>query len=427
MTGTRSEHRRRLYMVLGGLGVVAVILFVWTVLNNKPQKKPPPHAIPVNAIRATPQAFEVAINALGAAQAWTSDMILSQVGGKLIRVNFKEGSEVRAGQLLAEVDPRPFLAALEQAEGTLKRDEASLAGAQRDLLRYQHLATEGGASRQQLEDEEATVGQYEGAVEIDRGAVAAARINVEFCRIVSPINGRAGVRLVDPGNLVSASGSVSSVANTSSAASSASPVSGSNASGSGGSAGPASNSGASGGTGIVVINQVQPIAVTFSVPQGEFQRLVQASDGFRHPLPVRALSQETEELLDSGALAIADNRVDQSTGTVELKARFPNTQKRLWPGQFVNVSLGVQDLSSAIVLPLSAVNRGPKGQYVYVVGADNKAIMRPVSLAGVQGGSVLIKSGVNAGDVIVTDGQMALNNGSLVRVVHLSSPRTAAP
>jgi len=166
----------------------------------------------------------------------------------------------------------------------------------------------------------------------------------------------------------------------------------------------------------VVINQVQPIAVTFSVPQGEFQRLVDASDGFRRPLPVHALSQETGEVLDTGALSIADNRVDQSTGTVELKARFANAGKRLWPGQFVNVSLGVQTLNQAIVIPLSAVNRGPRGQYVFLVGADGKAVMRQVAVTAVQGQVAVIKSGVKAGDVVVTDGQMTLNNGSLVRL-----------
>jgi membrane fusion protein, multidrug efflux system len=416
MNSTQSTDRRRRYLVLAGLGALAVILAAWAILHKPPAKKPAPHAIPVTAIKAQSQNFQLAITALGAAQAWTSDMIFAQVSGKLIRVNFKEGSEVRAGQVLAEVDPRPFQAALTQAEGTLKRDEASLAGARRDLLRFQNLQAEGGASRQQLEDEEATVGQDEGTVEIDKGAVEAAKLNLEFCRIVSPISGRAGVRLVDPGNLVSASGSVSSVASSSSATSSASPASSSGGSSSG-SNGPTSNAGSSGGSGIVVINQVQPIAVTFSVPQGEFQRLVEASGGFSRPLPVRALSQETGELLDTGALTIADNRVDQGTGTVELKAKFANAGKRLWPGQFINVSLGVQDLSNAIVLPLAAVNRGPKGQYVFVIGADHKVAMHPIVVASVQGQEAIIKSGVNAGDMIVTDGQMVLNNGSLVRLI----------
>ncbi|HZZ31417.1 MAG TPA: efflux RND transporter periplasmic adaptor subunit [Phenylobacterium sp.] len=410
--------------MLAGLAALAIGLAAWVILRKPPQKPPPPHPIPVTAMTAQPQDFQLVVTALGAAQAWTSDLILAQVSGKLISVNFTEGSEVKAGQLLAVVDPRPFQAALDQAEGALKRDEASLAGAQRDLVRFEHLQAEGAAARQLLEDEEATVGQDEGTVELDRGAVATAKLNLEFSRIVSPITGRAGVRLVDPGNLVSANGSVSSVANTSSATSSAAPASAASGSGSAASAGPTSNAGSSGGAGIVVINQVQPIAVTFSVPQGEFQQLTDASNGFRRPLPVQALSQETGEMLGTGVLITSDNRVDQGTGTVELKARFANPGKRLWPGQFVNVSLGVQNLPNAIILPLSAVNRGPNGQFVFVVGADHKATIRPVTLGGVQGQVVVIKSGVNAGDLIVTDGQMALSSGSLVSVAHPAPARS---
>ena len=400
------QRRRRLWTFVA-LGILAAAIAAWAIFHKPADKKPPPHAVPVTAVKAQTQDFQLAITALGAAQAWTSDTIFAQVSGKLIRVNFTEGSDVKAGQVLAEVDPRPYQAVLTQAEGTLKRDEAALAGAKRDLERYQHLQAEGGASRQLLEDEMATVGQDEGTVQLDRGQVAAARLNVEFCRIVSPVSGRAGVRLVDPGNLVSASGSVSSVASTASTTSSASTSSSSN-------------------SGIVVINQIEPIAVTFSVPQGQFQRLIAASDGFRKPLPVQALSQETGDVLDTGTLSIADNRIDQATGTVELKARFENGPKHLWPGQFVNVSLGVQQLSNAIVVPLAAVNRGPKGQYVFVVGADHKAVMRPVVVLAVQGTSAVIKSGVNAGDTVVLDGQMVLNNGSLVRVIQQQPPAGAA-
>lgn len=401
-TAESERQRRRRLWTFVALGIVAIAIVLWVVLHKPTQKKPPPHPIPVTAVKAQAEDFQLAITALGAAQAWTSDTIFAQVSGKLIRVNFAEGSDVKAGQVLAEVDPRPYQAVLTQAEGTLKRDEAALAGAKRDLERYQHLQAEGGASRQQLEDEMATVGQDEGTVQLDRGQVAAARLNVEFCRIVSPVSGRAGVRLVDPGNLVSASGSVSSVAATASAASSASTTS-------------------ANGSGIVVINQIEPIAVTFTVPQGQFQRLVTASDGFRRPLPVRALSQETGEQLDTGTLSIADNRVDQATGTVELKARFENPGRKLWPGQFVNVSLGVQQLSQAIVLPLSAVNRGPKGQYAFVVAAGNKVSMRPIAVLAVQGQSAVIKSGINPGDLVVTDGQMVLQDGSLVRVAHTTT------
>jgi multidrug efflux system membrane fusion protein len=422
MSDQKTGSRRRLYIVLAGVAALAVVLVVWAMLHKPAPKKTAPHAIPVTAAKAQQQDFNLTATAIGAAQAWTSDMILAQVSGKLIRVNFKEGSEVKAGQVLAEVDPRPYQAALAQAQGTLKRDEATLAGAQRDLLRYQHLQGEGGVSRQVLEDEEATVGQEQGTVEIDKASVAAAKLNLEFCRIVSPISGRAGVRLVDPGNLVSASGSISSVTNTSSATSAASPGAASNSN-----ASASTGAGSSGGSGIVVINQIQPIAVTFTVPQGEFQHLVEVSSGFSRPLKVQAFSQDTGGLLDTGELSIADNRVDQATGTIELKARFANAGRKLWPGEFVNVQLGVQKLTGAIIIPLSAVNRGPKGQYAFVVGPDNKVSMQPLKLAGVQGSVAIVQSGVKAGDTLVVDGQMTLNNGSLVKVAHLVPPGSAAP
>ena len=274
MTVHKSDHRRR-RVLFAALGALAVALAAWAIFHKEPEKKPAPHPIPVNAAKAESQDFQVTVTALGAAQAWVSDVILAQVSGKLIRVNFTEGADVKAGQVLAEVDPRPYQAALTQTEGALKRDQAILAGARRDLARYEHLKDEGGVSRQVLEDQEATVGQDEGTVEVDQGAVATARLNLEFCRIVSPVSGRAGVRLVDPGNLVSASGSVSSVASTSSATSSASAASASPTNSSA-SNGPATSSG--GGSGIVVVNQIQPIAVTFSVPQGEFQRLQTVSE-----------------------------------------------------------------------------------------------------------------------------------------------------
>jgi multidrug efflux system membrane fusion protein len=424
MSDQEAANRRRLVFV--GLAVLAILLAAWAIFHKPPAKKPAPHAIPVTAAKAVSQDFQTTLSTIGAAQAWTSDLIFSQVSGKLIRVDFTEGGEVRAGQVLAEVDPRPYQAALMQAEGSLKRDQATLAGAKRDLARYQHLVGEGGVSRQILEDQEATVGQDEGTVEVDRGAVAAARLNLEFCHIVSPVSGRAGVRLVDPGNIVSASGSASSVVSTASTTSSASAGAASTSNGSA-STGPASNSSSSSGSGIVVINQVQPIAVTFSVPQGEFQRLGAVSDGFRQSLTVQAISQETGAVLDTGQLRVVDNRVDQATGTVELKASFSNAIRNLWPGQFVNVRLDMQRLPNATVIPLTAVNRGPRGQYVFLVGPDHKVSMRQVELVTTQGQVAVVKSGVKPGDVVVTDGQMTLNQGSLVKVARLGPVGSPTP
>ena len=395
-----ATSRRPTRPIIIGVGVIVLAMLALLFMRKTPEKKPRPQAVPVAVARAVSMTFPVTVQALGAAQAWKSDVILAQVSGVLTRVNFTEGSEVRAGQVLAEVDPSTYKAAVVQAEGQLQRDEAVLAEAKSDLARYQLLLQQDSISRQQAEDQAQVVKQDEGTVRVDQGVLQNARVNLGRCRIVSPISGRAGVRLVDPGNLVSASGSISSTPVTSAATSAASPGA----------------SGGGGGSGIVVINQVRPIAVTFTVPEGDFQRLIDVSDHFRRPLAVQAFSQETGALVDSGKLEIADNRVDPATGTVELKASFPNAGERLWPGQFVNVRLTLQTLAQATVIPATAVNRGPKGQFVFVVGPDRKAVMRPVKIGGSQGAVSMVSSGVRPGETVVIDGQMTLKNGSLVRI-----------
>lgn len=392
--------RRRFRWQFLVLGAIAVLLVLWVVFHQPPHKAAGPHPTPVTAARAAIEDLPVSITALGAAQAWTSDAILAQVTGKLLKVNFAEGAYVRAGQLLAEVDPAPYQAALTQAEGTLRRDQALLAGARVDLARYQVLNRQDSIARQTYDDQVALVKQDEGVVQLDEGQVAAAKVNLGWTRITSPITGRAGVRMVDPGNLVSAGGSTSSAPSTSAATNNT-----------------AAPSSASGGTGIVIINQIEPIAVTFTVPQGDFQRLSDLSGAFRRPMAVTATSQDTGGILGSGELRIADNRVDPGTGTVELKARFPNAGERLWPGQFVNVQLTLQTLHNATTIPVTAINRGPNGQYVFVIGANNKVSMRPIAVSWTQGSTAVLKSGVRAGEVVVTDGQMVLKPGSLVRVV----------
>lgn len=393
--------RRRVHWAFWALGAIALGLALWAIFGNPPRQQPAPKMVPVTAAVAMSQDLPESISALGAAQAWTSDMIFAQVSGKLTKVYFTEGANVRSGQVLAEVDPSPYQASLMQAEGALRRDRAILAGAQTDLQRYTLLNAKDSIARQTYEDEIATVKQDEGVVELDQGAVRAAKVNLGWTRIVSPINGRAGVRLVDPGNLVSANGSQSSVPSTAAAVNaSAAPTS----SGAGGSA-------------IVVVNQIEPMAVTFTVPQGEFQRLVDLTNGFRAALAVKAVSQESGAPLGDGELRIADNRVDPSTGTVQLKARFPNSGDKLWPGQFVNVQLTLQTLRNATTVPTAAINRGPNGSFVFVIGANRKVSVRPVKVTWTQGDLSVVASGVKPGEVVVTDGQMILKNGSLVRVV----------
>ncbi|HZL01105.1 MAG TPA: efflux RND transporter periplasmic adaptor subunit [Caulobacteraceae bacterium] len=404
-----AARRRRFRWVFVVLGALAVAMVLWVVFHKKPAAPAKSVTVPVTTAKAAVEDVPVSITALGAAQAWKSDSIVAQVSGILTSVDFTEGANVRAGQLLAQVDPAPYRAALTQTQGALARDRALLAEARIDLARYRILAAQDSIARQTYDTQAALVKQDEGTVLIDEGSVAAAKVNLDRCRITSPIAGRTGVRLVDPGNLVSSGSGASSAPSTtvtgsagSTTASASSPSSGSAASG-------------GGGTGIVVVNQIEPIAVTFSVPQGDFQRLSDLSDGFRRPLATEALSQDTGASLGTGALSIADNRVNPATGTVELKARFANAGERLWPGQFVNVQLTLQTLSHATTIPLTAVNQGPTGAFAFVVGAGHKVSMRPIKVGWTQGATAVIASGVKPGEIVVTDGQMILKAGSVVR------------
>jgi len=389
--------RHRVWFWASGLAILGALVWYLVFAGSPPPAKE--HEIPVTVARVTVKDVPVTVTALGAAQAWTSVNVLAQVSGKLLTVNFTEGTDVKAGQVLAQIDPAPYRAALLQAEGALKRDQALLANARLDLERYRALLAANAVSRQAFDTQAATVKQDEGLVLVDQGQVDAANVNLGWTRITSPIDGRVGVRLVDPGNLVSASGSIGSQPATASATSN-SPAAGSNS-----------------GSSIVVVNQIEPMAVTFTVPQGQFQRLLELSNGFHKPMATKAFSQETGALLGEGELSIADNRVDPSTGTVELKARFPNTDRKLWPGQFVNVQLMMEVIQHATTVPVTAVNQGPNGSYLYIVGADKKVAMRPVTVAWTEGQTVAIQSGVRAGEVVVTDGQMILKPGSLVRIV----------
>jgi len=397
------KSRRRRYAIFGVLGAIAVLLALWAIFHKRPKPPSGPPPIPVSVATAVTQDLPISLTALGAAQAWTSVTILAQVSGKLLSVNFAEGTDVKAGQVLAQIDPAPYQAVLTQVQGTLKRDQALLADARLDLARYQALMAQNAISRQQVDTQAALVQQDEGTVMTDQGSVAAAQVNLNWTRVTSPVTGRVGVRLVDPGNLVSAAGSVSSTPSTAAATNNSSSTS-------------------SGGSGIVIVNQIQPIAVTFTVPEGEFQNLSTLSAGFTKPLTVAAASQETGAVLDTGELSIADNKINPATGTVELKARFPNANRQLWPGQFINVQLTTEVLQHVTTIPLTAVNRGPNGSFAYVVGANKIAMVRPITVSWTQGIAAVISKGLKPGEVVVMDGQMTLKAGSPVRIVPARKP-----
>lgn len=373
-----------------GLLVVAAAiagLCAWLALGHRSRAAvPAAQSVPVSAAIVRRADVPLAIEVIGAAQAWKSDVIRAQVSGRLLSVAVVEGTEVKAGDTVARIDPAPFRAALMQAQGTLLHDEAQLRLARIDLKRYRELLSQDSIASQQVDTQAATVKELEGTVLTDQGAVAAARVNLGYCTIAAPVSGRVGIRLVDPGNLVSPTDS----------------------------------------TGIITIDQLEPIAVEFSVPEGDFQRLREASQMFSRPLQTQAYSQDSGALLGSGELRIADNHVDPGTGTVELKARFPNAEGALWPGQFVNVRLTLDVLHDALTIPNAAVNHGPDGTFVYLIGPNSRVSVRPVKVSVVQEATAVVASGLQTGDEVVTDGQMQLAPDSVVSVREAAVGASAA-
>jgi membrane fusion protein, multidrug efflux system len=380
------QERRRFRWGFIVLGILLILLILWLVFGHQAPKPKGPPPVAVTVAKVTVQDVPTSITELGAAQAWQAVLINPQVNGRLTYVA-PEGLDVKAGDLLVAIDCSPYQAALTQAQGALKRDQALLAGAQVDLARFKTLSEQNSIARQTYEDQEALVKQDEGTVVADQGAVQSAQVNVNWCRIPSPVTGRVGVRLVDPGNIVTTGLT----------------------------------------TGIISVNQVEPIAVTFVIDEGDFQRLTQVSNGFAKPLAVEALSQETGADLGSGEVSIADNHVNPNTGTVEMKARFPNATRQLWPGQFVNVKLTLQVLTSAITVPSIAVNQGPKGSYVYIVGPGKKAIAQPVTIVDTEGANTIVTGDLKAGQLVVTDGQMTLKSGLTVAYGPQPSAAAQAP
>ncbi len=370
-----GTHRRfRLGFAL--LGVVPLGLVAWGSMHSHPSAKPlmKDPVVPVAVADAAVKDVPVGVEAIGSALPWQGVTIRAQVNGKLLSVPVREGSFVKAGDVLAEIDPAPYRAALLQAQGALRRDQSLLENAHLDLKRYEALAAQDSIARQQLDTQAALVKQDEGVVMTDQGAVAAAQVNVNYCHIVSPVTGRVGVRLVDAGNIVSTTDT----------------------------------------NGIITVNQISPMAVTFTIPEADFQRLATASSNFTKPLATRAFGQEAGTDLGAGELSIADNHVDSSTGMVLMKARFPNDDQRLWPNQFVNVKLTLNTLNGVLAIPAAGVNHGPNGAYAYVVGAGNRVALRPLTVLLVQDGQAVIKAGVKPGERVVVDGQLSLKDGSHV-------------
>jgi multidrug efflux system membrane fusion protein len=373
-----SRARRRIVsititlLILGGLGYIA-----WTV--SAQQKQAANRArpdLPVPVLAATPRIQDVPVylDGVGAVRALNNVLVRPQVDGKLIAVNFTEGQEVKKGDVLAEIDPVIYKAQYDQAVAKKAQDEAQLANQRLDLTRYQQLSASNAGSKQQYDTQRAVVAQQEALVNADQAAIDNMKAMLGYTKIIAPLSGRVGLRQVDQGNIIHASDI----------------------------------------TGLVVITQLQPIAVQFSLPQQQIVRVNAAAA--KGALAVDVFGNDGITVIDTGTLMGIDNQVDPTTGTLKLKAEFPNASFQLWPGQFVNVRLKVDTLSKAVVVPTSAVQRGPAGTFSYVIGDGDIVTAKPVVVTQQNETDAVIASGLARSDRVVTTGFANLSDGAKVIV-----------
>jgi membrane fusion protein, multidrug efflux system len=365
-------------VVAGGVG--------FAVLRRpEPPKTAPADApVPVVAGTVTQRDMPILINALGTVQSIQAVNVQSRVNGQIMQAFFKQGELVKDGEPLFLIDPRPYQAALDQAQAQLEHDQALVAEANTDLTRYQKLEAENSIARQQAEDQAFVVQQDEGTVKLDQANVEAAKLNLEYAHINSPVTGIAGALQVDPGNYVQAGA----------------------------------------GTTLVTINQISPIYVTFPIPQGELDQVGAAQK--KAPLDVRALSQEGKTL-GEGKVTFINNQVVAATGTVALYATFPNDNQALWPGAFVTVDLAVGMRKNALTAPVGSVMSGPEDDYVYTISADNVVQRAPVLVVARQNGLAVFTEGVSLGERVVVNGQYNLANGAKVAIEPPKASASATP
>lgn len=363
-----------------GLGLVLVLTLAicaaLTSCGSKAAKNAkasgPPPAVPVGVASVKQGDFNVYLAGLGSVEAFYTVSLKTRIDGQIMQVNFNEGQEVKKGELLIVIDPRPYQVALEQAKANLTKDEAQLTNAKAQYERNKVLYEQGVIAKQDLDTLQASFGTYEGTIAADKAAISNAELNLTYCYIKSPIDGRIGLRQVDPGNYVTAAGN----------------------------------------TPMVVITQLHPIAVVFTIPQEQLQTVREHMKS--GPLVVDAYSQDDQKKLATGKLLTIDNQIDPTTGTAKLKAVFDNPDSMLWPNEFVNAHLLLETRKDAVTAPASAILRGPDGSFAYVVDANNTVEMRPLQIALTQGSTVVIASGLQNGDKVVTDGQEKLQAGSRV-------------
>jgi multidrug efflux system membrane fusion protein len=358
------------------IAILGVVLVAGRAMLHKPASAASRNAAPVIAVDAAPVSradVPIYLQGLGTVQAFYTVTVTARVDGELQRVAFTEGQTVHKGDLLAQIDPRPNQAAFDQAVATKIKDEAQLANAKRDFERYTRLQPQDLASKQTVDTQRALVDQLAAQLKVDQALIDNARTQLEYTRITSPISGRTGIRLLDPGNIVHGANS----------------------------------------TGIVVVTQVQPISVVFTLPEEELGAVAQALAA--GPVSVTTVSRDGGARLDQGTLTLIDNQIDQATGSVRLKATFDNAHNTLWPGQYVDARVLVRTERNAVTVPNAAVQLGPNGPFTYVIKADSTVEVRPLRVSEGGGGLTIVREGLAPGERVVTSNQYRLQAGVRVR------------
>jgi multidrug efflux system membrane fusion protein len=364
-------------VALAVMAVLVVAALVWSYSRHGAQAadtRAAPVAVPVDAATVERRDVPGYLEGLGTVQAFYTVKVTARVDGQLDTVAFTEGETLKKGQLLAQIDPRPFKAALDLALAQRAKDEAQLANAQRDMDRYMLLAPQDLASKQTVDTQRATLSQAQAQLKGDDATIENARTQLSYTTITAPINGRTGIRQVDPGNIVHAADT----------------------------------------TGIVVMTQLQPISVMFTLPEDEVPKMTEALA--RGTTSVVALARDDGTVLDSGTVALLDNQIDQTTGTIRVKATFPNSHQRLWPGEFVSARVLVNMHKQALTIPAAALQRGPDGMFAYVVQSDSTVEVRPLKVTLLDENTVIIDSGLKAGERVVTTNVYRLEPGTTVRI-----------